>query len=125
MPLAKGVSVKPTVWDFQGNNGAIDLPRMMAIVVDAGYHGYCGIEHGPEGQRARRHPRTAPAARSGSRSTRGEAAPLRVARSKKHVARRARSAQSKQHVEQAAPWPYPIRQGKPRKDLPEYPGGSS
>ena len=49
MPLAKGVSVKPTVWDFQGNSGQIDLPRMMAIVVDAGYHGYCGIEHGPTG----------------------------------------------------------------------------
>jgi L-ribulose-5-phosphate 3-epimerase len=50
MPLAKGVSVKPTVWDFQGNNGPIDLPRMMAIVVDAGYHGYCGIEYGPSGR---------------------------------------------------------------------------
>jgi L-ribulose-5-phosphate 3-epimerase len=49
MPLAKGVSVKPTVWDFKGNSGPIDLPRMMAIVVDAGYHGYCGIEHGPTG----------------------------------------------------------------------------
>lgn len=50
LPLAKGVSVKPTVWDFHGNNGPIDLPRMMAIVVDAGYHGYCGIEHGPAGR---------------------------------------------------------------------------
>lgn len=50
MPLAKGVSVKPTVWDFQGNNGPIDLPRMMSIVVQAGYHGYCGIEHGPSGR---------------------------------------------------------------------------
>lgn len=50
MPLAKGVSVKPTVWDFKGNNGPIDLPKMMAIVVDAGYHGYCGIEHGTEGR---------------------------------------------------------------------------
>jgi L-ribulose-5-phosphate 3-epimerase len=50
MPLAKGVSVKPTVWDFQGNNGPIDLPRMMGIVVDAGYHGYCGIEYGPSGR---------------------------------------------------------------------------
>jgi L-ribulose-5-phosphate 3-epimerase len=49
MPLAKGVSVKPTVWDFQGNSGPIDLPRMMEIVVSAGYHGYCGIEHGPAG----------------------------------------------------------------------------
>ncbi len=50
MPLAKGVSVKPTVWDFQGNSGPIDLPRMMTIVVDAGYHGYCGIEHGEAGR---------------------------------------------------------------------------
>jgi sugar phosphate isomerase/epimerase len=49
MPLAKGVSVKPVVWDFKGNSGPIDLPKMMAIVVDAGYHGYCGIEHGPTG----------------------------------------------------------------------------
>ncbi len=50
MPLAKGVSVKPTVWDFEGNSGPIDLPRMMKIVLDAGYHGYCGIEHGPSGR---------------------------------------------------------------------------
>jgi sugar phosphate isomerase/epimerase len=49
MPLAKGVSVKPTVWDFHGNSGPIDLARMMTIVVDAGYHGYCGIEHGTSG----------------------------------------------------------------------------
>ena len=35
MPLAKGVSVKPTVWDFHGKSGPIDLPRMMKIVVDA------------------------------------------------------------------------------------------
>ncbi len=50
MPLAKGVSVKPTVWDFKGNSGPIDLDKMMRIVVDAGYHGYCGIEHGRPGQ---------------------------------------------------------------------------
>jgi L-ribulose-5-phosphate 3-epimerase len=50
MPLAKGVSVKPTVWDAQGNSGPIDLPRMMTIVIDAGYHGYCGIEHGEAGR---------------------------------------------------------------------------
>ena len=50
MPLAKGVSVKPIVWDFEGNSSPIDLPRMMKIVVDAGYHGYCGIEHGPSGR---------------------------------------------------------------------------
>ena len=50
MPLAKGVSVKPRVWDFHGNSGDIDLPKMMKIVVDAGYHGYCGIEHGESGR---------------------------------------------------------------------------
>jgi sugar phosphate isomerase/epimerase len=50
MPMAKGVSVKPVVWDFQGNSGPIDLPRMMTIVIDAGYHGYCGIEHGDAGR---------------------------------------------------------------------------
>ena len=38
------------VWDFKGNSGPIDLPRMMTIVVDAGYHGYCGIEHGDAGR---------------------------------------------------------------------------
>jgi L-ribulose-5-phosphate 3-epimerase len=50
MPLAKGVSVKPRVWDFNGNSSAIDLRRMMKIVVDAGYKGHCGIEYGPEGK---------------------------------------------------------------------------
>jgi sugar phosphate isomerase/epimerase len=49
MPLAKGVSVKPRVWDFHGNNRDIDLLKMMKIVVDAGYRGHCGIEYGPEG----------------------------------------------------------------------------
>ena len=50
MPLAKGVSVKPRVWDFNGNSSDIDLPRMMKIVVDAGYRGHVGIEHGPDGR---------------------------------------------------------------------------
>ncbi len=50
MPLAKGVSVKPRVWDFHGNSGDIDLVKMMKIVVDAGYRGHCGIEHGLEGK---------------------------------------------------------------------------
>jgi hypothetical protein len=49
MPLAKGVSVKPRVWDFHGNSSDIDLAKMMKIVVDAGYRGHAGIEHGPEG----------------------------------------------------------------------------
>jgi L-ribulose-5-phosphate 3-epimerase len=50
MPLAKGVSVKPRVWDANGNQGDIDLKRMMKIVVDAGWRGHCGIEHGAEGR---------------------------------------------------------------------------
>lgn len=50
MPLAKGVSVKPQVWDFKGNSSDIDLLRMMKIVVDAGYRGHAGIEHGPDGR---------------------------------------------------------------------------
>jgi L-ribulose-5-phosphate 3-epimerase len=49
MPLAKGVSAKPRVWDFNGNQSDIDLQRMMKIVVDAGYRGHVGIEYGPEG----------------------------------------------------------------------------
>ncbi len=50
MPLAKGVSVKPRVWDFNGKSSDIDLLKMMKIVVDAGYRGHCGIEYGPEGK---------------------------------------------------------------------------
>jgi sugar phosphate isomerase/epimerase len=50
MPLAKGVSVKPRVWDFNGRSSDIDLLKMMTIVVGAGYHGHCGIEYGPEGK---------------------------------------------------------------------------
>ena len=50
MPLAKGVSVKPRVWDANGKDADIDLLRMMKIVVDAGYRGHCGIEYGPEGK---------------------------------------------------------------------------
>jgi sugar phosphate isomerase/epimerase len=50
MPFAKGVSVKPRVWDANGNSSEIDLLKMMTIVVDAGYRGHCGIEYGPEGK---------------------------------------------------------------------------
>jgi hypothetical protein len=50
MPLAKGVSVKPRVWDANGKDADIDLHKMMKIVVDAGYRGHCGIEYGPEGK---------------------------------------------------------------------------
>jgi len=49
MAYAKGVSFK--CWDFgpDGNETTLDVPRIMKIVRDAGYHGYVGIEY--EGQR--------------------------------------------------------------------------
>jgi len=47
MPYAKGVSVKPMVFDDDGNSHPLDYMRMMRIVLDAGWDGYCGIEHGP------------------------------------------------------------------------------
>lgn len=50
MPYATGVSVKPRVWDDHGHESDLDYARMMRIVLDAGYHGFCGIEHGPEGR---------------------------------------------------------------------------
>jgi L-ribulose-5-phosphate 3-epimerase len=46
MPFAKGVSVKPQGFDASGNRIELDYVRMMRIVVDAGYDGYCGIEYG-------------------------------------------------------------------------------
>ena len=49
MPYATGVSVKPRVWDDNTNQSDLDYDRMMRIVLDAGYRGYCGIEHGPKG----------------------------------------------------------------------------
>ena len=45
MPFAKGVSVKTTVWDDHGKSLPLDYKRMIRIVLDAGYNGYCGIEH--------------------------------------------------------------------------------
>jgi len=50
MPYAKGVSLKPTVWDHQGNNSDIDYERMMNIVLSHGFHGFVGIEHGERGR---------------------------------------------------------------------------
>lgn len=44
MPYAKAVSAKSHVFDGNGNESEIDYERMMKIVVDAGYHGYVGIE---------------------------------------------------------------------------------
>lgn len=46
MPWAKGVSVKDKVWDDEGNNTDLDFDRMLRIVLDAGFDGYCGIEFG-------------------------------------------------------------------------------
>jgi L-ribulose-5-phosphate 3-epimerase len=46
MPYAKGVSAKATEFDDEGNVVSTDFPRMMKIVLDAGYHGYVGIESG-------------------------------------------------------------------------------
>lgn len=49
MPLAKAVSAKSYDFDADGNETKIDFPRMMKIVLDAGYHGWVGIEY--EGNR--------------------------------------------------------------------------
>ncbi len=46
MPWAKGVSVKDQVWDDKGIQSPLDFDRMLRIVLDAGFHGYCGIEFG-------------------------------------------------------------------------------
>ncbi|RMG24780.1 MAG: twin-arginine translocation signal domain-containing protein [Bacteroidetes bacterium] len=50
MPYARGVSVKPTVWNAKGKQSPLNYEKMMKLVVDAGYHGYCGIEHGEAGR---------------------------------------------------------------------------
>ena len=49
MPFAKGVSAKSHDFDKDGNETKTDYRRMMKIVLDAGYHGYVGIEY--EGRR--------------------------------------------------------------------------
>ena len=46
MPWAKGVSVKDLVWDDKAKQSALDYDRMLKIVLDAGFHGYCCIEFG-------------------------------------------------------------------------------
>ena len=46
MPWAKGVSVKDRVWDGNANQSDLDYDRMLKIVLDTGFRGYCGIEHG-------------------------------------------------------------------------------
>ncbi len=49
MPFAKAVSAKSYDFNEKGNETEIDYYRMMKIVLDAGYHGYVGIEY--EGKR--------------------------------------------------------------------------
>ena len=49
MPYAKAVSAKSYDFDEKGNETQIDYYRMMKIVLEAGYHGYVGIEY--EGSR--------------------------------------------------------------------------
>ncbi|MDG2223846.1 MAG: sugar phosphate isomerase/epimerase [Rubripirellula sp.] len=46
MKWAKGVSIKDRVYDDKGNSTEMDFAKMLKIVIDAGYHGYCGIEYG-------------------------------------------------------------------------------
>lgn len=50
MAYAKGVSVKTIAWDDNGNSSPLDYDRMLKIVLDAGFRGYCGIEHGEKGR---------------------------------------------------------------------------
>ncbi len=45
MPFAKAVSAKSNEFDEEGNDTRTDYFKMMKIVVDAGYHGYVGIEY--------------------------------------------------------------------------------
>ena len=45
MPFAKAVSAKSHDFDDQGNETKTDYKKMMKIVLDAGYHGYVGIEY--------------------------------------------------------------------------------
>ncbi len=58
MPYAKGVSAKSYDFGPDGNETALDFPRILKIVTDAGYHGWIGIEYEgsrlgePEGIRA-------------------------------------------------------------------------
>lgn len=46
MKWAKGVSIKDRVWDDRLGASEMDFERMLKIVLDAGYRGYCGIEFG-------------------------------------------------------------------------------
>ncbi|WP_192347023.1 TIM barrel protein [Algoriphagus sp. Y33] len=50
MPKAKGVSLKPKVWDDMGNEFPLDYSKMIQLVLGHGFQGYVGIEHGEEGR---------------------------------------------------------------------------
>ncbi|MFT7462051.1 MAG: L-ribulose-5-phosphate 3-epimerase [Pseudohongiellaceae bacterium] len=45
MPWAKAVSAKTHAFDEAGNETTTDYRRMLAIVMEAGYHGHIGIEY--------------------------------------------------------------------------------
>jgi len=45
MPFAKGVSAKSHEFDADGNEVRTDYKRMLRLVLDAGYHGWIGIEY--------------------------------------------------------------------------------
>lgn len=45
MPFAKGVSAASGDFDENGNDARTDFRKMIKIVLDAGYHGYLGIEY--------------------------------------------------------------------------------
>ena len=53
MPFAKGVSAKSYDFDEAGNETTIDYPRIIKIVLDAGYRGHIGVEY--EGSRLSEH----------------------------------------------------------------------
>lgn len=46
LPWAKGVSVKDMAWDDKGHSMPLDFERMLRLVLDGGFSGYCGIEFG-------------------------------------------------------------------------------
>jgi sugar phosphate isomerase/epimerase len=49
MPYAKAVSAKSYEFEANGDESKIDYRRMMNLVLDAGYHGYVGIEYEGKG----------------------------------------------------------------------------
>ena len=45
LPFAKAISAKSHEFDAEGNEVRTDYRRMMQLVVDAGYHGWVGIDY--------------------------------------------------------------------------------